>query len=139
MLELIDLMELKVIVAPELGVASSHGVGSFQQVVAKISVAGFNHPGMLCLKVTGLVLCPDKAGILGNGGLGVKAVDIANFSDNTGRVDYSNTRDGCQGIRDDLKLVLNGLVQHLDLFLQGPHGSNRYSHGLVYRVVHSDR
>ena len=33
MLELIDLFEFKVIVAPELGVASSRGVGGFQQVV----------------------------------------------------------------------------------------------------------
>ena len=56
MLELIDLMELEVIVAPELGVASSHGVGGFQQVVAKVTVSGLNHPGILCFKITGLVL-----------------------------------------------------------------------------------
>ena len=67
MLELVDFMELEVIVAPELGVASSHGVGSFQQVVAEITVVGFNHLGMLRFKFTGLVLCPDKAGKLGNG------------------------------------------------------------------------
>ena len=63
MLELIDLMELEVIVAPELGVASSHGVGGFQQVVTKVTVARFNHSGILCLKVPGLVLCPDKSGM----------------------------------------------------------------------------
>ena len=40
---------------PELRVASSHGVGGFQQVVAEITVAGFNHPRMFRLKVTGLV------------------------------------------------------------------------------------
>ena len=40
-LELVDLLELEVIVAPKLGVASSHGVGGFQQVVAEIAVAGF--------------------------------------------------------------------------------------------------
>jgi len=66
MLELVDLMELEVIVAPELGVASSHGVGGFQQVVAKVTVSGFNHSGILCFKVTGLVLRPYKTGILGN-------------------------------------------------------------------------
>lgn len=32
MLELVDLFEFEVIVAPELGVASSHGVGGFQQI-----------------------------------------------------------------------------------------------------------
>ena len=42
MLVLVDLFEFKVIVTPELGVASSHRVGSFQQVVAEIAVARFN-------------------------------------------------------------------------------------------------
>ena len=40
MLVLVDLFEFEVIVTPELGVASSHGVGGFQQVVAEIAVAG---------------------------------------------------------------------------------------------------
>ena len=113
MLVLVDLMKLEVIVAPELGVASSHRVGGFQQVVAEIAVAGFNHPGMLCLKVTGLVLSPDKTGILGNGGLRVKTADIPNFSNDTGRVDLANARNRSQGIRNDLKLLFNGLVQYL--------------------------
>jgi len=38
-LESVDLMELEVVVALELGVASSHGVGCFQQIVTKIAVA----------------------------------------------------------------------------------------------------
>ena len=82
MLVLVDLFELEVIVAPELGVASSHGVGCFQQVVAEIAVAGLDHLGMFGLKVTGLVLCPDKAGKLGDRGLGIETVDITNFSNN---------------------------------------------------------
>lgn len=56
MLELIDLVKLEVIVAPERRVASSHGVGGFQQIVPQIAVAGFNHVGILSFKVTGLVL-----------------------------------------------------------------------------------
>ena len=60
MLVLVNLMEFEVIVAPELGVASSNGVGGFQQIVAKIAVAGFDEVGVLGFKVTGLVLCPDK-------------------------------------------------------------------------------
>ena len=40
MLVLVDLFEFEVIVAPKLGVASSHGVGGLQQVVAEIAVAG---------------------------------------------------------------------------------------------------
>ena len=66
MLILVDLLILEVIVAPELGIASSHRVGGFQQVVAEIAVAGLDHPGVFSLKFTGLVLCPDKAGELGN-------------------------------------------------------------------------
>ena len=84
MLELIDLVELEVIVAPELGVASSHGVGGFQQVVAKVTVAGFNHSGILRFKVTGLVLRPDKSGILGHRSLRFKAVNIADLGNDTG-------------------------------------------------------
>ena len=41
-MELVDLVELEVVVAPKLGVASSHGVGGFQQVVAEIAVAGLD-------------------------------------------------------------------------------------------------
>ena len=90
MLVLVDLFEFKVIVTPELGVASSHRVGSFQQIVAEIAVAGFNHPGVLRFKFTGLVLCPDKASKLGDRGLGIETVDIANLSDDTGGVDLPN-------------------------------------------------
>ena len=94
MLVLVDLFEFKVIVTLELGVASSHRVGSFQQVVAEIAVAGFNHSGVLRFKFTGLVLCPDKAGKLGDRGLGIETVDITNFSNNTGGVNLTNARDG---------------------------------------------
>ena len=69
MLELVDLLVLEVIVAPKLGVASSHRVGGFQQIVAEIAVARLDEPGMLRLEVAGLVLCPDEAGILGDRGL----------------------------------------------------------------------
>ena len=94
MLELIDLMELEVVVAPELGVASSHGVGGFQQVVAKVTIAEFNHSGILCFKVAGLGLCPDESCVLGNRSLRFKAADVADLSDDSGRVDRTDTWDG---------------------------------------------
>lgn len=94
MLVLVDLFKFEVIVAPELGVASSHRVGSFQQIVAEVAVAGFNHPGVLRLKVAGLVPVPDKTSVFGNRGLRVKTVDIADFSDDTGGVDLANARNG---------------------------------------------
>ena len=84
MLVLVDLLEFEVIVAPKLGVASSHRVGGFQQVIAEITVAGFDHLGMLGFKITGLVLVPDKTGKFGNRGLRAETVDIANFGDDTG-------------------------------------------------------
>lgn len=96
MLELVDLMELEAIVAPGLVVASSHGVGDFQWVVAKITVSRFNHSGILCFKVTGLVPSPDKTGVLGNRSLELKAVDIANLGNDTGRVNRIGIRDGCK-------------------------------------------
>ncbi len=60
MLVLVDLFKFEVVVAPELGVASSHRVGGFQQIVAEIAVAGFNHSGMLRFKFTGLILCQTR-------------------------------------------------------------------------------
>ena len=102
MLELVELFVLEVVVAPKLGVASSHRVGGFQQIVAEIAVAGLDEPGMLRLKVAGLVLRPDEAGILGNGGFGLKPVDIADLGDNTGRVDLADTGNGSKRVRDDL-------------------------------------
>ena len=136
MLVLVDLFEFKVIVAPELGVASSHRVGGFQQVVAEIAVAGFNHSGVLRFKFTGLVAVPDKAGKLGDRGLRIKAVDIANFSNNTGGVDLANARDGGQSVRDDFKLLFNGFVQYLNLFFQGPHRGDGNRHCLVHGIVY---
>ena len=108
MLELVDLFEFEVIVAPELGVASSHRVGGFQQVVTEIAVTGFNHPGVLCLKFPGLILMPDKAGKLSDRGLGIETVDIADLSDDAGGVDLANARNGSQGVWDDFKLLFNG-------------------------------
>ena len=136
MLELVDLLELEVIVTPKLGVASSHRVGSFQQIVAKEAVAGFNKLGMLGIKLTGLVLCPDEAGIFRNRRLGLKSVDVADFGDDAGGVNLANAGNGGQRVWDDLKLLLNGLVQRLDLALQGAHGGDRDGHDLVYRIVH---
>ena len=39
MLVLVDLFEFEVIVAPELGAASSHRVSGFQQITTEVSVA----------------------------------------------------------------------------------------------------
>lgn len=125
-------------VAPKLGVASPHRVGGFQQVVTEIAIAGLDELGVLSFKITGLVLCPDKAGVLGNGCLGIKAADIANFSDDTGRIYLANSGDRSKRIWDDLELLFNGFVQNFDLLLQSPHGGNRYCHSLVYGVVHGN-
>lgn len=75
MLELVDLVKFEVVVAPKLGVAFSHGVGGFQQVAAKETVVGLDEVAVLGLVVAGLVLCPNKAGILGNGRSGLKTVN----------------------------------------------------------------
>ena len=78
MLVLVNLMVLEIAVAPELGNASFSEL-ALPTVVAEIFVLGFNHPGVLCLEFTGLVFVPDKTGKLGDRGLRIKAVDIANF------------------------------------------------------------
>ena len=87
-------MVFEVIVALKLGVASSHRVCSFQQVVAKESVTGFNHAGVLGFKIARLMLCPHKAGILGNGSLRLETVDVADLGDDTSRVQIVHGRLG---------------------------------------------
>ena len=79
---------------------------------------------------------PDKAGKLGNGGLRIKPVNVADFSDDAGGVNLANARNGSQGIGDDFKLLLNGLVQNLDLLFQGPHRGNGDRHGLIHGVIY---
>jgi hypothetical protein len=81
---------------------------------------------MLCFKITGLVLCPDKTGKLGNRGLGVKTVDVANLGDDTGGVHLADTGDRGKRIGNDLKLLLNGFVQGLDLTFQSSYGDHRH-------------
>ena len=132
MLVSIDLFELEVVVAPKLGVASSHGAGGFQQVVTKETVAGLDKFPVLGFKFPGLVLGPNKAGELGHRCLGLKTVDIADLGDDTGGVDPADTRDGSQCIGDDFKLLLNGLVQNFDLLFQGSHGGDRNGHRLIH-------
>ena len=94
MLASIHLVVFEVIVTLKLGVASSHRVCSFQQVVAKESVTGFNHAGVLRFEIAGLMLCPHKAGILGNGSLRLETVDVADLGDDPGGVDFANARNG---------------------------------------------
>ena len=47
--------------------------------------------------------------------------------------------DGGKRVGDDLKLLLNGLVQHFNLLFQCPHCGNRNGHRLVYRAVYRNR
>ena len=135
MLVLVDLFEFEVIVASELGVASSHGVGGFQQIIAEETITRLDEPGVLGFEVAGLVLIPYESSELGDRGLGLKTMDIGDFSDDAGGVNLANAGNGCKGVMDDFKLLLNGLIQYLDLAFLGPHSCDRNRHGLVYGIV----
>ena len=69
--------------------------------------------GVFGFKFTGLVFVPDKTGKLGDRGLRVETVDIANLSDNAGGVDLADAWDGCQSIGNNFELLFNGFVQTL--------------------------
>ena len=84
MLGLVDFFEFEVIIAPELGVASSHGAGGFQQIVTGIAIAGFDELGVLGLEVARLVLHPDEIGIFGHRCLEIESMNIADFGSSTG-------------------------------------------------------
>ena len=123
------------LVALELGVASSHGVGSFQQVVTEETVAGLDHVCALSLEAAGLVLSPNKTGILGDGRLRLEAVNIPDLGNDSGGVDGANARDGGQRVGDDLELLVNSFLQGLDLYFHSPHGGDGGRHCLLNRVV----
>ena len=61
-----------------------------------------------------------------------ETIDITDFGDDTSGIDLANDGDRGQRVWDDLKLLLNSLVQHLDLTIQRPHGGNGDGHNLVY-------
>src|SRR5574344_1322863 len=117
-------MVLEVIIALKLGVASSHRVRSFQQIVTKETIAGLDHASVLSFKITRLRLRPHETGVLGNRSLRLKSVDVADLGDDAGGVDLADTGNRSQRIRDDLELLLDGLLQRLDLLVHGTHGGN---------------
>jgi len=82
------------VVLAEFLIAVFYRVGSFNQVIVKESVAGFDTLGVFGFKSAGLMPAPCEAGILGHGGLVTETVDIANLGENAGRVDFVNARDG---------------------------------------------
>jgi len=71
-----------------------HRVGSFNQVIAKESVAGTNALSVFGLKASGLVPTPRKACILGHGSLIAETLDIADLSENAGGIHAINAGDG---------------------------------------------
>src|SRR5690606_36528302 len=83
------------------------------------SVAGTNAFGVFGLKRTGLVPAPCQTGILGQGGLVVKTFDVANLSENAGRVNLVDAGDGAKapGAVHAVQDPLDGFVQLLELSL----------------------
>ena len=92
MLASIDLFVLEVIVTLELRVASSHRVGGFQQIVTKISVTRFDQVCRFGLIIARLVLRPNESGIFGKRGVRIETANISDFRNDTGRIDFSNSR-----------------------------------------------
>ena len=52
MLELVNFFEFTVVEVAVLGVVSSHRVSRFQQIVTKVTIAGFNHVGSFAFEPT---------------------------------------------------------------------------------------
>ena len=89
------LVFLPVIIA-EFRIAVLHRVGSFNKVIAKGSVAGFNAFRILCVERTGLMLTPDETGVFGNSGLVLKSSNVADLRENAGGVHGTDARDRLQ-------------------------------------------
>ena len=94
MLVLVNLFVFEVVEALVLRVATHEREGGFTQVVFQEAVAGLDEAGILGFKHTGFVFVPNETGIFGKSGLSLKAVDVADFGDDTGGEDGADTRDG---------------------------------------------
>ena len=99
-LETIDLFEFEVVVSAKLRVAPSERIGSFQQVIAKIAIAGLDKISDFAVEIAGFILRPSDTGIFGESSVVRKTVDVTDFGDDTGRVDRTDTIDRSKGVRD---------------------------------------
>ncbi|MNM98969.1 hypothetical protein D3C81_1115170 [compost metagenome] len=67
------------VIFAEFFIAVFDRVGSFNQVIAKESVAGFDAFGVFTFKSAGLVSAPREACVLGNGSLVAEAVNVTDL------------------------------------------------------------
>lgn len=94
MLVLRHLSELLLVVVPEFRLVSFYRVGGFNKVIAEEPVTRLDSLGIFGFEFAGLVLLPRETCILRNGGLVLKSVNIADFSQNAGAVDATNAGNG---------------------------------------------
>jgi len=78
------------VIFTEFFIAHSNRVGSFNEVVAQESVAGFDAGGVLLLEDAGLVPAPRQTRVLGDGGLILEPFNIAEFAEQTGCIDFAD-------------------------------------------------
>ncbi len=102
-------------------------VGSFNQVIAKESVAGTNAFRILGLEGARLMLPPNEARILGHGRLITETLNIADFGQDAGGVDPVNAGDRAQtpGSRNAFKHAFDRFVEFLELALDASDGLDR--------------
>ena len=58
-------------------------IGGFNQVVAKVAIAGLDQMGLIRIEIAGLMTGPGEAGVLGQSSLILEAGDIADFGEDT--------------------------------------------------------
>lgn len=86
-----NLMKFEVVETPKLRVAFSQRIGGFTKVVAQMMIARLNQASIFCFKITRLMLSPGKTGVFGKRSLRRETVDVADFGNNTGCIDKTDT------------------------------------------------
>lgn len=114
-------------------------IGSLNQVIPEITIACTRKHFVISLKITRLVAGPEQSSKFCDRGLVVKALNVADFSENPSTAHRAYSRNGLEGIRDSIKNAGNCLIQILDLAFKMPDDLNRTAQDLVNRILHTFR
>jgi len=127
----------EVIEAFELGIVHAHLVRSLHEVVSQIAVTRRNMVGIIDGIFAGLIFTPAYTGKLGQSSLILKTLDVANLGNNACSIDWPDTFNQGQCIRNDFHVFLDGFIKQFQLVFQSSNGYKRNGQDLIDRVVNS--
>lgn len=134
MLMFLHLLGFGLIEGPIRRIVYPQCVGGFDQVVAQVAISRSKHSPILCFKLAGLMTSPDEACHFCDGVIAADAMDVPDFSQDTGGVDWSDARQRGQGVRKGFNLISNSAVNIFEAGLKRPDVSDEIGKDEVLRA-----